>query len=405
MISTATLSALATMLEARAGASVTTNANSAGYWRRIALASEVLSGAPGAGDGENNYMRRTALALETEAGGGPGIFNDTTAGYLTRIAVAGDALTGVSTTGQSIFARLLAFAVAPLGELFDFTTGVLPAGAAFTRASTGNRVNSSGVLVSEAIDVPRFSHNPVTLAPRGILLEEARTNLALRSVEIGNAVWSKTNIFTTTSDQANGPDGAASMEKIFEDTANSTHQVAQAYTAVSGRVDTFSKFFRAAERTFVALSHSQFGTPSYFNLTTGVVVSQASGHTASIEDWGGGLYRCVITITASSSGAASFRVLIASSGTVSSYIGLVTNGLLLGYAQIEAGASVSSYYGTVAAATTRAADALVLTISSGKTNAKFTFDDNSTQDVAVSPGAFAVPTNLARRWVKTVFVT
>ena len=51
----------------------------------------------------------------------------------------------------------------------------------FTRASIGWHFSSAGVLTSAAINAPRFDYDPVTLAPRGLLLEEPRTNLFLNS--------------------------------------------------------------------------------------------------------------------------------------------------------------------------------------------------------------------------------
>jgi hypothetical protein len=46
----------------------------------------------------------------------------------------------------------------------------------FARASTATYYNSSGLIASAASGAPRFDYDPVTLAPRGLLLEEQRTN-------------------------------------------------------------------------------------------------------------------------------------------------------------------------------------------------------------------------------------
>ena len=44
---------------------------------------------------------------------------------------------------------------------------------------------------------PRFDYDPVTLAPKGLLVEEQRTNLLLRSEEFDNASWTKTRTSIT----------------------------------------------------------------------------------------------------------------------------------------------------------------------------------------------------------------
>jgi len=51
----------------------------------------------------------------------------------------------------------------------------------FTRASTATFVGSNGLIQSAAIDVARFDHDPVTLACKGLLIEESRTNLVFPS--------------------------------------------------------------------------------------------------------------------------------------------------------------------------------------------------------------------------------
>jgi hypothetical protein len=46
----------------------------------------------------------------------------------------------------------------------------------FTRASTATYFDATGTLQSAAIDVPRLDYDPATLAARGLLIEEQRTN-------------------------------------------------------------------------------------------------------------------------------------------------------------------------------------------------------------------------------------
>ena len=53
-----------------------------------------------------------------------------------------------------------------------------------SRASAANYFNSAGVLTSAAVDEPRFDHDPVTLASKGLLVEVSRTNLLLNSASL-----------------------------------------------------------------------------------------------------------------------------------------------------------------------------------------------------------------------------
>ena len=77
----------------------------------------------------------------------------------------------------------------------DFTTGVLDPRVTVTRAlNTATRINSSGFLEGVNADLPRFDYDPATLAPKGLLIEEVRTNLITQSRDYGTAAWGKTAI-------------------------------------------------------------------------------------------------------------------------------------------------------------------------------------------------------------------
>jgi len=59
--------------------------------------------------------------------------------------------------------------------------GSLPNAGTFTRTSSGWRFNASGQLVEETTDAPRFDYDPLTLAIKGLLIEEQRTNTIANS--------------------------------------------------------------------------------------------------------------------------------------------------------------------------------------------------------------------------------
>ena len=47
----------------------------------------------------------------------------------------------------------------------------------FTRASIATRVNSAGLIETVPENTACLDHDPVTLAQKGVLIEEARTNI------------------------------------------------------------------------------------------------------------------------------------------------------------------------------------------------------------------------------------
>lgn len=69
----------------------------------------------------------------------------------------------------------------------SFLSGSLDSRVTFTRASTAWAYNSSGTLTSYATNTPRFDYDPVTLAAKGLLIEEARTNSLRNSSMTGAA--------------------------------------------------------------------------------------------------------------------------------------------------------------------------------------------------------------------------
>ena len=211
----------------------------------------------------------------------------------------------------------------------------------FTRASSGTYTDSAGVLQTAATDVPRFDHNPTTGESLGLLVEEQRTNLLLRSEDF-STTWVRFNV-NASSNAILAPDGTLTADKLTENDADNFHRIRQGIT--SGVTGVFSVFLKAAERTRVNLGTSDINLIAGFDLSAGSVVSG----TGSIEPFGDGWYRCSISATFTTSGP--FLLLRNSSSEF--YTGDGTSGIYLWGAQLEAGAFPTSYIPTTTAAATR----------------------------------------------------
>lgn len=69
----------------------------------------------------------------------------------------------------------------------------------FTRASTATFVGSNGLIQSAAINTARFDHDPITLACKGLLIEESRTNLVFPSATLTTQTRTVTAVAHTLS--------------------------------------------------------------------------------------------------------------------------------------------------------------------------------------------------------------
>ena len=211
----------------------------------------------------------------------------------------------------------------------------------FTRASSGTYTDSAGVLQTASTDVPRFDHNPTTGESLGLLVEEQRTNLLLRSEDF-STTWVRFNV-NASSNAILAPDGTLTADKLTENDADNFHRIRQGIT--SGVTGVFSVFLKAAERTRVNLGTSDINLIAGFDLSAGSVVSG----TGSIEPFGDGWYRCSISATFTTSGP--FLLLRNSSSEF--YTGDGTSGIYLWGAQLEAGAFPTSYIPTTTSTATR----------------------------------------------------
>lgn len=238
---------------------------------------------------------------------------------------------------------------------------------AYTATTTQAITNYIPQLMTAASGVARFDHNPITDESLGLLIEEQRTNLVLRSEEFDNAVWVK-NACTVSANTLTAPDGAITADKLVEDTSTGLHFLHYLATFAASTSYTVSVYAKAGERTRFQIGGSGSAWASFstavFDLSAGTVVTNTGAFTsASITPVGNGWYRCTATglSNASPVNQQVAQFFLVQSGTTNSYTGNGFSGLFIWGAQLEVGSFATSYIPTVAASVTRNADAASMT--------------------------------------------
>ena len=207
---------------------------------------------------------------------------------------------------------------------------------------------SAAVSVGPVANVPRLDYLNSS-CPR-LLLEPQRTNLVTYSEQFNNAAWSKFGSTSVTANTAVSPDGYTNADTINTSGAEVIRQVV---TLAASTIYTYSVFVKKTNYDLFGLQNLVNGTgvKSLFNLSTGTVSSQGSGHTASIVSYGNEWYRCIVTFNSGSSTSNIFD--LAADGLSPTLRAFYCYG-----AMAELGAYATSYIGpTLGAAVTRGADA------------------------------------------------
>jgi hypothetical protein len=242
----------------------------------------------------------------------------------------------------------------------DFTTASLDSRITFLRTgATATRVNASGLIEVVLADTPRFDFDPVTLACKGLLIEESKTNLLLQS-QTFNTLWNVSGA-SVNSDVAISPEGVLNADKIVEDSALSAHYIRQNVSFTTGTTYTFSIYAKADERSAVLIGRDASGIgTARFNLQT-LASSGTNTLSTSIETAGNGWYRLIMTYTASVTASRQIRVQLENPAGTPTYQGDGTSGAYIWGAQLEVGASTTSYIPTEASQVTRTADVATMT--------------------------------------------
>jgi hypothetical protein len=207
---------------------------------------------------------------------------------------------------------------------------------------------------------PRLDYDPSTLAAKGLLVEEQRTNLLTYSEQFNDAVYVKVAT-TVTANATTAPDGTATADKIISDATNVQHSIGPSVTFASNTTYSLSVFAKAAERSSFAFGPRGNGKPitTTFNLSTlsfsGDVSTGGTIVSKSYQLLPNGWIRVVLVFTTDNSGTVPSNVNF-SDTNFAVVAGNGVDGIFLWGAQLEAGPFATSYIPTAAASVTRNAD-------------------------------------------------
>ena len=235
----------------------------------------------------------------------------------------------------------------------------------FTRASTGTFLGSNGLLQTAAINTPRVEYDANGVA-KGLLIEEARTNLVTYSEAFDNGIWSKPSGVSVAANTDVAPDGTTAADTV----TSAGNQIEQTVSCSTSTTYTNSLYFKkTAGATYTPGMYLLFagGTLIIYavrlDTDTGIATAvSAGGFTTpaafSVSDEGD-YWRLSITGSSGNNTAVSLRL----------YSNLNAGGAsgagsqVIWGAQLEQGSFPTSYIPTSGATATRSADIASVSVS------------------------------------------
>jgi len=245
---------------------------------------------------------------------------------------------------------------------------------AFTRGSTGTFVGSNGLIQSAAVNIPRFDHDPVTLACKGLLIEEGRTNLCLQSNAFSTSPWDNLSSVCAISQNQTGPDGIANSAWTFTDDNTASIEGRYSTASLTGGVvyslSVFVKKTTGTPSTYPAIWFARGGTLGgcVINTTAGTATAITSfssltiiSTTASVVD-SGNFWRVTSLITPNVTGSWEMSISPSGNGNGTGVLDSTATGSAVFWgAQLEAGSSPTSYIPTTTGSVVRSADVCSIT--------------------------------------------
>jgi hypothetical protein len=179
----------------------------------------------------------------------------------------------------------------------------------FTRSSSATRVNSKGFIEVVGNNVPRFDYDPITLQPKGLLIENTKGNFFRNSNTLNDWV---TTSSTVSSNAAIAPDGTNTAIKLIPNlgvtgrkgitnspniASSSTGYVFSVYVKPAGfnTITVYDNAFNTYPISGLGSGYGYFGIAAQINLDTYVVTGDTDTIPALlVQPVGNGWVRCAL---------------------------------------------------------------------------------------------------------------
>ena len=256
------------------------------------------------------------------------------------------------------------------------------------RLTGATRVNERKLIENVGNNIPRIEYlNGVNV----ILIEPQKTNVLIKSEDLTDAVWSKSNT-NISANEVESPSGIVNADLFYPASTGTFRRILQAETFETESV--FSFFAKMNGKRYISTpnlvgSINTIGVT--FDLQEGEVAYTRpdEGITAEIIDYGNNWYRCVVH----SDGTGTNRAYILHSDSPNSttITASGTDGVYIWGVQLTNIAGLYSYIPTDASTVTRNADVISVNPPTGTTEIKEYLLDGSINTITSIPATYEIP--------------
>lgn len=295
----------------------------------------------------------------------------------------------------------------------DFTTG------SYSGSSPQNTNASGGYIDDSQGNWSFVPANTLRRSDKGLLVEGAQTNNIRNNSMQGAAVGSPGTLPTNwaSSTSSNGITRSVSAVGTENGIDYIDFRFAGTATAnTSMNMDPDTPTTAASGQFWIGSTFAKFVSGSAPNVTYNIQLAERGGSSTP---------NTVLNFTPTSASLSTQRFSVSRTLSIADSTGLqqrifaiIPSGAVvdftirIGWPQLERmdnytvpSRGQTSPIRTTGTAATRNADAVSFTVPNGASKITYTFDDNSTQQVTVTPGQYTIPTNLNRPYIKSLLAS